>query len=301
MARGITESDVHAAADELVALSERPTVERIRAHLGTGSPNTVTRYLETWWKSLGVRLTPERPNLNSAPAALSQLAGEWWGLAQEHAREVILGEFAELRQELSNERNELQIERQSFSDEASRLRVTASESAHAERIALTQVAELRGLVDHLRSQLAESIEQCSMSDRRFEQAASATSAAEARLAELQQLARSERENLTQHVRSVEDRAMVEIDRARQESKDLRTQLSSSDKQQRSMMQALTIELDNARKSAIDASKEAENYRTRSQVLEEQLSKIPAAIETALRANAKPRPARKQVRAKRGRT
>jgi len=37
MARGITESDVHTAADELVARGERPTVERIRAHLGTGS------------------------------------------------------------------------------------------------------------------------------------------------------------------------------------------------------------------------------------------------------------------------
>lgn len=56
MARGITESDVHAAADELVGKGERPTVERIRAHLGTGSPNTVTRWLETWWKRLGTRL-----------------------------------------------------------------------------------------------------------------------------------------------------------------------------------------------------------------------------------------------------
>lgn len=38
MARGITEQDVHTAADDIVTLGERPTVERIRAHLGTGSP-----------------------------------------------------------------------------------------------------------------------------------------------------------------------------------------------------------------------------------------------------------------------
>ena len=56
MARGITESDVHTAADEIVGLGERPTVERVRAHLGTGSPNTVTRWLETWWQGLGRRL-----------------------------------------------------------------------------------------------------------------------------------------------------------------------------------------------------------------------------------------------------
>ncbi len=301
MARGITELDAHSAADEIVALGDRPTVERVRALLGTGSPNTVTRYLETWWKSLGDRLKPERPNLNNAPAALAQLAGEWWALAQEHAREVILVELAGVRQELSNARSELQIEQQRFSDEASRLRDTASESVQAERIALSQVAELRGLVDHLHSQLAASMEQCSMADRRFEQAASATLAAEARLAELQQLARCEREDLTQHVISVEDRAMVEIDRARQESKDLRTELISSEKQQRSMTEALRIDLENARKSATDASKELENYRARSQVLEEQLSKIPAAIETALRAKARPSTPRKQVRPKRGRS
>ena len=43
MAKGISELDVHQAADDIIAAGERPTVERIRAHLGTGSPNTVTR------------------------------------------------------------------------------------------------------------------------------------------------------------------------------------------------------------------------------------------------------------------
>ncbi len=88
MARGITESDVHTAADELVAKGERPTVERIRAHLGTGSPNTVTRWLETWWNRLGTRLQPARPDLDDAPAVLTELAGQWWELALKHAREA---------------------------------------------------------------------------------------------------------------------------------------------------------------------------------------------------------------------
>ena len=34
MARGITESDVHTAADAIVNAGERPTVERIRAQVG---------------------------------------------------------------------------------------------------------------------------------------------------------------------------------------------------------------------------------------------------------------------------
>ena len=64
MPKGISENDVHAAADALVAQGERPTVERIRAHLGTGSPNTVTRWLETWWQRLGGRLQAGQPRLD---------------------------------------------------------------------------------------------------------------------------------------------------------------------------------------------------------------------------------------------
>lgn len=56
MPKDISETDVHQAADALVAQGERPTIERIRAHLGTGSPNTVTRWLETWWQRLDERL-----------------------------------------------------------------------------------------------------------------------------------------------------------------------------------------------------------------------------------------------------
>ena len=88
MARGITEDDVHQAADALVAGGERPTVDRIRSHLGTGSPNTVTRWLETWWQGLGARLSAQQMRLAApdAPDAVATLAGQWWALALEAAK-----------------------------------------------------------------------------------------------------------------------------------------------------------------------------------------------------------------------
>lgn len=67
MARGLTELDVHDAADDIVSTGERPTVERIRAHLGTGSPNTVTRHLESWWASVGARLRQRAREQNTTP------------------------------------------------------------------------------------------------------------------------------------------------------------------------------------------------------------------------------------------
>jgi len=222
MARGITESDVHTAADELVANGERPTVERIRAHLGTGSPNTVTRWLETWWKNLGLRLQPKRPDLKDSPTVLAELVGQWWALALEHARESILVELTDARQTLAADYDELRGQQQTFAEEASELHAKATASAQSERLALTQVAELRQLVDQLQAQLAESARQHASTDQRLEQAESARRVVEARLLNLQELARSERESLLEHARSVENRAAQDVDQARQQTKELQS-------------------------------------------------------------------------------
>lgn len=287
MARGITESDVHTAADTLVANGERPTVERIRAHLGTGSPNTVTRWLETWWKNLGLRLQPKRPDLKDAPAALAELAGQWWALALQHARESILEELTDARQTLAAEYDELRAQQQTFAEEASELHAKATASAQSERLALTQVAELRQLVDQLQSQLAASLQQRSKTEQRLEQMEAARQALDARQHELQELARSERESLIEHARSVEDRALREIDQIRQDAKDLKAKLASSEKVFVATEESLTAALKAAQKAAAEASKEADKQRARSDVLEEQLAKMPAAIEAALRRKLKP--------------
>ncbi len=279
MARGITESDVHTAADELVANGERPTVERIRAHLGTGSPNTVIRWLDTWWKNLGVRLQPNRPDLKDAPAALAELAGQWWARALDHARESILEELAGTRQTLAAEYDELRLQQQTFAEEASELHAKATASAQSERLALTQVAELRQLVDQLQSQLTESTQQRNSVHQRLEQLDVARQALEARLHEQQELARSERDGLMEHARSVENRSAQEVDQARQQVKQLQSRLSSMEKLRIGTEHALKA----AQKTAAEAVKEAEKQRARSEVLEEQLTRIPAAIEEAIRA------------------
>ena len=283
MARGITESDVHTAADALVANGERPTVERIRAHLGTGSPNTVTRWLDTWWKKLGIRLQPKRPDLKDAPAVLAELAGQWWALALQHARESALEELANARQSLAVEYEELRMQQQNFADEGSALHAKATASAQSERLALTQVAELRQLVDQLQSQLAESARQRASTDQRLEQVESARRAMEARLQELQELARSERDSLIEHARSVENRAAREVDQARQQAKELQIRSSSLEKLHAATEQSLSGALKAAQRTATEAVKEADRQRARSEVLEEQLTKIPAAIEEAFRA------------------
>lgn len=299
MARGITESDVHTAADELVANGDRPTVERIRAHLGTGSPNTVTRWLDTWWKNLGIRLQPKRPDLKDAPAVLAELAGQWWALALQHARESALEELANARQSLAVEYEELRMQQQNFADEGSALHAKATASAQSERLALTQVAELRQLIDQLQAQLAESARQHASTDQRLEQAESARRVVEARSQELQELARSERESLMEHANSVEDRAAREIDQARQHAKDLQTKLASAEKLHTATEQSLREALSAAQDAVRAAVKEADRQRVKSEVLEEQLARIPKVIEEAFRAKDRQGSAKSRKKAPKG--
>lgn len=64
MARpGITYDEVIAAIDAILAAGEEPTIQRIREHLGTGSPNTIHRHLTAWRQSRPVeqRKAPELP------------------------------------------------------------------------------------------------------------------------------------------------------------------------------------------------------------------------------------------------
>lgn len=51
MRTGITQEQVNSAAYAILGAGENPTVEKIRASLATGSPNTVTRMLEAWRNS----------------------------------------------------------------------------------------------------------------------------------------------------------------------------------------------------------------------------------------------------------
>lgn len=75
MARGITEIEVMEAADVLLARGERPTIERVRQELGRGSPNTVNRHLDVWWKSLAARMQGRVTGTEALPAALLELCG----------------------------------------------------------------------------------------------------------------------------------------------------------------------------------------------------------------------------------
>ena len=117
MATGITESDVWTAADALLLEGARPTIERVRQKIGRGSPNTVSPYLETWFKALGARIRDPRAfaSQEAVPDPVAQAAARSWDAALELAR-------AEQTAAQRDAQAELAAQRQANADEAERLR-----------------------------------------------------------------------------------------------------------------------------------------------------------------------------------
>jgi len=69
------------AADRVLRSGRRPTVEGIRELLGGGSPNSVTAYLNDWYRELGGRLVAAETPLAGFPAEAVSLMTELWRLA----------------------------------------------------------------------------------------------------------------------------------------------------------------------------------------------------------------------------
>lgn len=157
MAKGITQPQVDTAADALVQAGERPTVERIRAFLGTGSPNTVTRMLEVWWQGLGTRLAAQhvRMALPEAPAAVAALAGQLWEQALIAAQTQAQTDLADTRAALDTERTELETARQSARDAEAAAATEIETARQAQALAEARLSESQRLIEQQAAQLAD--------------------------------------------------------------------------------------------------------------------------------------------------
>lgn len=275
VAKGITQQQVSTAADALVAAGERPTVERIRAFLGTGSPNTVTRLLETWWQELGGRLTAQDTKLAmpDAPNTVAALASQLWEQALIAARTEMDQACATERNAIACERQALDAERESRGEEIRAQQATLMAAQQAQAIAEAQLAQTHRLIDQQAQQLTDLTQQRNdlqtQSERIKEELASLASYVQQQEATVT----AEREAQVRHLRSVEDRAHAEIDRARQEARELRTQLQLVTRERAKSEQQAARQRDEALAAAALAQREAAVQQARADALEQQLARL----------------------------
>jgi chromosome segregation ATPase len=271
MPRGITQNQVNAAADAILGTGENPTVEKVRAELGTGSPNTVTRMLDVWRGQLGERLR-QLSALPELPTPVGQAMMGLWQLATEHASQAIAGRFAEERAALEAARSALATERQ---DWAARLEAAETERARtqaakdlAEHACATLDAQLQD--SHaLRADLAQQRDRLQM---QCDQLTAEFQGLRAQLAEQQQAAAAERARQETYVRNLEDRAHQEVDRLRQDAKQWQQRLEAAEQSHRTAEKTLKNELGAVRDQLRSSEKEIARYAGQIAGLERVLSK-----------------------------
>ena len=308
MAKGITEAQVHAAADALVAAGERPTVERIRAHLGTGSPNTVTRLLDSWWQALGARLTAQQAmaSIPDVPAGIATLAEQWWAQAWQQAREAVHADLARERQQLADDRVALDRERETLQQAHAQLQQALAQAQQAETAMAARLADIQRLVEQQAAQLADLTQQREALEARNGRLEAEYLSVTARLQAQEATAAAERESLAQQLRAAEDHGHAEVDRARQESKGLRARLTAVEKERTTERESHRHELTTVRASLTTAQQDVAAYRARVETLERQwatLGDLPAILRTQGQATKIKRPgaAKKAAKSARPRT
>lgn len=301
MARGITEAQVHAAADALVAAGERPTVERIRAHLGSGSPNTVTRLLDSWWAGLGPRLAKRSRMALEAPDVVQRLVGDLWEEAvaagREHAEAALAGERKALEQARAA-LAEAQAEGIARVAAATQAREAADQ---ARTLAEARLGEAQRRADQLEAQLADVTEQRTALAARTERLEHERAGLEDRLLAERTAAAQEREAQTSHIRAVEDRAHAEVDRTRQEAQDLRAQLRAIARERGQERDALETALKQAKTDLSATQRELAKQTGRAEALEAHLAQQAARGLQTAGAAPKPRKATRQLRRAKGKT
>ena len=149
--RGISAVDVDRAADSLLRDGERPTIERIRARLGRGSPNTINPLLDAWWKRLAGRLDAGPAALHRLPEPVLLAAEGLWMQTLDEARRRAAAEQGSRKASLTKDRQDLEVRSHVLSIRESEMadRLRQSEG-HVAKMAI----EIESLVTMLRKEQA---------------------------------------------------------------------------------------------------------------------------------------------------
>lgn len=270
MRTGITQEQVNTAADAILGTGENPTVEKIRAALGTGSPNTVTRMLDAWRNRLGERLR-EMSALPDVPGSVGQAMLELWRLAVDHANREVTANLKNEGAALESARAELAREREGWE---TRLQAADAKTAQA-KAALELTERARQTLDTqllhneaLRADLAQQRDRLqAVSDQQALEIKELRVLLDERDGEL----RRDRERQEAYLRTVEDRAHQEIDRARLDARQWQHRFETLERAHQSALVTVQTERDLLR----DQLRRADNEVARSNGVASALEKVLA--------------------------
>jgi hypothetical protein len=149
--RGITPADVDRAADQLLREGQRPTIEKVRATIGRGSPNTINPLLDAWWSRLAGRLDAGPAALHRLPEPVLLAAEGLWLQTLDEARKRATAEQGSRKATLARDAQELDLRAHVLSIRESELR---DRIAQAEGRASQLAIEIEAVTTLLRKEQA---------------------------------------------------------------------------------------------------------------------------------------------------
>jgi len=106
---GVTFGDVCQAADALFRARERPTVEKIRARIGGGSPNTIGPLLDQWWATAAARLEEGPAAFHRLPESVAHICEALWLQALEEGRRHAAREQQTAGRKLATDQQQIEL------------------------------------------------------------------------------------------------------------------------------------------------------------------------------------------------
>ena len=107
--RGVGQGDVSHAADTLFRAGDRPTVEKVRAKIGRGSPNTIGPMLDAWWSTLASRLDDGPATLHRLPESVAHVCEALWLQALDEGRRRADQEQRSSARQLETDQQTIQV------------------------------------------------------------------------------------------------------------------------------------------------------------------------------------------------
>ncbi|WP_186332428.1 DNA-binding protein [Bordetella genomosp. 13] len=133
-----------AAADAVLRDGEQPTIERVRLHLGRGSPNTVGPHLKAWFRQLSERHSrlggAQQGTAGGLPEPLLRAAAGLWETALASAHDAWADAAAQERAAVAKQREYVDADRAALRQERDRLQARETDLLAAADTAREQAA-----------------------------------------------------------------------------------------------------------------------------------------------------------------
>jgi chromosome segregation ATPase len=273
----ISQADVFAAADALLVMGARPTIDRVRMKLGRGSPNTINDHLDAWWAKLGARLRDlpgqEFPQL---PERVAHTLQQLWNEALAGAHETLQTALLEREQSLHQREIALQHATQQLTEREHAITARAAALEESVVLARDQLTAANQRAQTLEKRLQERDVECARLRVRSEVLEVKANEVRGKLDAAVAAHRTERTQVEERHATAESHWLREVDRARQQTKDAAKEYQAQVKELRRRVDALQAERDELRENLLEARADLKTATAVREQLEARLHANPTA-------------------------